>query len=773
MRIGLITTEFPPHDGGEIGAYCGNLARGLVQAGHEVHVLMQGGRKGLVDGVHVHPFTIPDAPEGDLLRAGLLYFGSDYERTFHLAARVRDFVRETQVDVVESQDSLGLLFQSLYDRLWQRDPFVVPSIVTLHGGSSELLEANGLPGHALSAYMSSFLEDCAIRWADGIVSPSRWLAERTTRRLGLPAGSVHVCPYPVTVQDEPAGSREACEILFVGRLERRKGIEILTRALPQIFRAREDCRIRFVGAHWYDYARRAPIHTWMMSKLRGFEDRLIFEGHQPPDRVHAAMRRATLVVMPSTWENFPHVCLEACAAGAPVLASDGNGMAEIIEEGKSGFFFPHGSADALAARTIELLELDAQQRNCIGRHGRERVRAICDPQRVAEDRVRHYRDVVAKTRGGGLPRYPQHLRARTAPPASAGRAPERLAVIIPCYNMGDTIGETIDSIRQSTRPPDDLIVVDDGSNDPRTLEVLSALGPDVRVVRSDNRGLSAARNLGARSTSADVLLFIDADDLLDREFVATAWTVLERHGDVGAVAPWAEVFGAVEVLCCVPVPHFPLLLHQNLVLSSVGLIRRAAYEAAGGFKEAMTYGYEDWQLWISLLDAGWGMLRVPLPLMKYRVRPDSMLRAIGDRANAFLLEQLVSLTPRPFQAYAAECRRLEAGRTLSEPTHAEQLVARIVAGGATRISIYGAGGGGRMMLGQLKPYGLEVRRFVDRDEKLWGSTVESVPVCSLSEAIENGDTFFLIGSLMFDAEMTRAIEQAFEGRAERPTIIRW
>jgi hypothetical protein len=291
-------------------------------------------------------------------------------------------------------------------------------------------------------------------------------------------------------------------------------------------------------------------------------------------------------------------------------------------------------------------------------------------------------------------------------------------------------------------------------------------------VRSDTRGRSAARNLGARSTSADVLLFIDADDLLDPEFVATAWTVLERHGDVGVVTPWTEFFGASEALCCMPVPHFPLLLHQNLVISSVGLIRRTAYEAAGGYKEAMTYGYEDWQFWISLLDAGWGMLHVPVPLLKYRVRPNSMFRAIGDRAHAFLLEQIVSLTPRPFQAHAAECRLLEAEKRLNEPRHAEWLVERIVATGATHVSIYGAGSGGRVILSHLKPYGIDVRRFIDRDEKLWGSIIESVPVCSLSQAIEDGETSFLIGSFTFDAEMTRTIEQAFEGRAERPTIIR-
>lgn len=773
MRIGLLTTEFPPFYGGGIGTYCGNFARGLVQAGHEVHVLVPGEHSGLVDGVHVHPFTMPDAPAGDTLNAGLAAFGPDFERTFHLSARLRAFVRETQVEIVESQEYLGLLYQSLYDRFWQRDPLVVPSIVTLHGGCFDLFEADGLPKYQIASYMRWFLEDCAIQWADAIVSPSRWLAHRTAQRLGLPSDRFHVCPYPFTVPDEPAGDREACEILFVGRLERRKGVEILTRALPRVFRTIADCRVRFVGADWHDHARGGSMRDWMRSKLKGFEDRLIFDGLQPPDSVRAAMRRATLVVMPSTWENFPNVCLEASAAGAAVLASDGNGMAEIIEDGRSGFLFANGCADALAARTIEVLTLDPQQRDCAGRQGRERVRTLCDPPRVIDNRVRHYREVVANTRAAGLPSYPHHLRGRTARPAAAARAPERLAVIVPCYNMGETLTETIDSIRQSTRPPDEIVVVDDGSTDPRTLEVLAAPGPDVRVVRSDNRGLSAARNLGAASTSADVLLFIDADDLLDPEFVATAWPVLERHGDVGAVTPWAELFGASQASFCPPVPHFPLLLHRNLTTSSVGLIRRTAFAAAGGYQSAMTYGFEDWQFWIALLDAGWGILHVPRRLLKYRIRPNSMFRAITDQAHAFLLERIVSLTPRPFQSYAAECRLLDAERVLNEQTRAESVARHIVAQGATHVSIYGAGSGGRLVWSQLKPYGIRVRRFIDRNQSLWGSTIESVPVCSLAEAIADGDSVFVVGSFTFGAEMTRTIEQAFEGRAERPTIFSW
>jgi glycogen(starch) synthase len=771
MRIGLVTTEYPPFYGGGIGTYCGIFTQALVRAGHEVHVLLPGDVSGTVDGVTLHGFQQPTDAPGETFGPALREFGGDYERGFHLASRLREFVRETNVEIIESQDYLGLLYQFLYDRLWQPEPMTVPSVITLHGACRDLCESDGLPKYDAHSYLRWFMEDCAVQWADGLIAPSRWLGERTARRLALTPERMHVCPNPFDVHDRAPLDREPCEILFVGRLERRKGVEILTRALPQVFRALPACRIRFIGADWYDPGRGGSMRGWMQQQLSGWDDRLQFDGRQPPDRVQEALARATAMVIPSTWENFPNVCLEACAAGTPILASDGNGMSEIIDQ-RSGMFFTNGDADSLAARLIELLSLDRHMRDCLGRQGRERVRVLCDPDRVVESRVGYFRRVIERTRAGGRPKYPRHLLGRGDHPLRAGSTPTRLAVVVPCYNMGATVGETIDSLRRSTRPPDELVIVDDGSTDPHTLEVLGRIGSDARVVRSENRGLSAARNLGAASTTADTLMFLDADDLIHPEFIDTAWPVLARHPEVGVVMPWADTFGAVRASFCYPVPHVPLLLHQNLSTSSVGLMRRAAFDDVGGYKRAMTYGLEDWQFWIALLNAGWGALNLPLRMLHYRVRPKSMLQSMNGPGQAYLLEQLIALTPRPFREHFDECRLLAIEQQIGERPLVDLIQQIItVAGGA--ISIYGAGSGGRAVLDGLREYNVHVKQFVDRDEHRWGTRMASIPVRSLADAIAAGDTGFVLGSCLFANEMERTIQEAFAGRAERPVIFRW
>ena len=84
--------------------------------------------------------------------------------------------------------------------------------------------------------------------------------------------------------------------------------------------------------------------------------------------------------------------------------------------------------------------------------------------------------------------------------------PPTVSVIIPCFNLGAFLAEAIDSTVAQTAPPHEIVVVDDGSTDPETIKVLAKVDPGVaRVVRSENRGLSAARNLGIRETSGSLI----------------------------------------------------------------------------------------------------------------------------------------------------------------------------------------------------------------------------------------------------------------------------
>jgi glycosyltransferase involved in cell wall biosynthesis len=100
-----------------------------------------------------------------------------------------------------------------------------------------------------------------------------------------------------------------------------------------------------------------------------------------------------------------------------------------------------------------------------------------------------------------------------------------ISLIIPCFNAERYVGEAIASALDQSRPPDEIIVVDDGSGDDSS-RVVRAFGASVRYVWQENRGIGAARNAGMAMAGGDILAFLDADDLWPKDSVATRLAVL-------------------------------------------------------------------------------------------------------------------------------------------------------------------------------------------------------------------------------------------------------
>ncbi len=108
-----------------------------------------------------------------------------------------------------------------------------------------------------------------------------------------------------------------------------------------------------------------------------------------------------------------------------------------------------------------------------------------------------------------------------------------ISVVIPAYNAEDFIGEALESVHAQTWPISEIIVVDDGSSD-RTAEIAQSLG--ALVIRQQNRGISAARNVGIRAATEPWIAFLDADDIWQPEKIEYQWAAIELYPDVGLVS---------------------------------------------------------------------------------------------------------------------------------------------------------------------------------------------------------------------------------------------
>jgi glycosyltransferase involved in cell wall biosynthesis len=208
----------------------------------------------------------------------------------------------------------------------------------------------------------------------------------------------------------------------------------------------------------------------------------------------------------------------------------------------------------------------------------------------------------------------------------------RVSVVIPCYNLGRYLYESLASALQQTLQPLEVIVVDDGSTDDYTRLVLDTIDhPQVRVIRQENRGLPAARNAGIRMARSPFICCLDADDRLLPTYFERVLPLLESDPQVGFVTGHHREFdgrsGVVAPSTCA-LPDM-LVVNRAMVTS---LFRREAWERAGGYCEELS-GMHDWDLWIGILEAGYRAEIVPEILFEYRVRPGSMYATTSQPEN--------------------------------------------------------------------------------------------------------------------------------------------
>jgi glycosyltransferase involved in cell wall biosynthesis len=198
-----------------------------------------------------------------------------------------------------------------------------------------------------------------------------------------------------------------------------------------------------------------------------------------------------------------------------------------------------------------------------------------------------------------------------------------ISVVIPAYNSEPFIADAIESVLAQTVPPDEIIVVDDGSTD-RTADVLQRFGSRVHLLQQANKGPSAARNRGAAAARSAWLAFIDADDTwlptkLQRQLeIAAAEDVKMVYTDrfnVGNKGALPDVQSQVQRLYRGDV-FLDLLQEGNHISLSSVLIDTALFQTLGGFAEHIRSG-EDWDLWIRLAERH-RIGVVEEPLLRYR-----------------------------------------------------------------------------------------------------------------------------------------------------------
>uniref|UniRef100_A0A7C4RH24 Glycosyltransferase n=1 Tax=Desulfatirhabdium butyrativorans TaxID=340467 RepID=A0A7C4RH24_9BACT len=220
--------------------------------------------------------------------------------------------------------------------------------------------------------------------------------------------------------------------------------------------------------------------------------------------------------------------------------------------------------------------------------------------------------------------------------------PVSVTVVVPCYNQGVYLAESIGSVLAQTIEDVEILIVNDGSTDPETIKILDTCDyPRTRVIHTTNQGLPAARNNGIREAKGRYILPLDADDRISPGYLEKAGRILDENPGIGIVYGHAVFFGAVEKPWNLPEFSLQEMIIDNILYNSC-VFRKADWETVGGYRTDMVYGWEDYDFWLYLIEQGRLVYRIPEVMYHYRIRPDSMLRTTSR-------EQKIEMFERVFQ----------------------------------------------------------------------------------------------------------------------------
>jgi glycosyltransferase involved in cell wall biosynthesis len=210
-------------------------------------------------------------------------------------------------------------------------------------------------------------------------------------------------------------------------------------------------------------------------------------------------------------------------------------------------------------------------------------------------------------------------RALMMSPVVAGR----VSIVIPCFNAGECLKEAVQSALEQTHDDIEIIIVDDGSSEERTLEILAtSKWPKTTVLRQANGGPSVARNRGVTAATGEYILPLDADDRIHSSYAAKAVAALKGHANVGIVYCKAQKFGVEEGVWKLPPYTLNELVIDNVIFCT-GLYRKSDWSLVGGYNESLRHGMEDYEFWIKLVHLGRDVHQLDELLFFYRVQKNS------------------------------------------------------------------------------------------------------------------------------------------------------
>ena len=228
-----------------------------------------------------------------------------------------------------------------------------------------------------------------------------------------------------------------------------------------------------------------------------------------------------------------------------------------------------------------------------------------------------------------------------------------VSIIVPVFNAGRHLEQALASVAAQTHRDFEVVVIDDGSTEHRTLALLEAAArrPGVTLLRTENRGPAAARNLAIERARGAYILPLDADDYLAPAFLERTVSVPDADSHVAICHTWVGLVGEHRGVWRTGPLALPELASRCTV-HVTSLYRRHVWVDVGGYDPSFVDGAEDWDFWLGAAARGWQGRGIPEVLAYYRRGPTSReRRARAPDVSARLMRRLVEKHRALYEAH--------------------------------------------------------------------------------------------------------------------------
>lgn len=370
MRIAILSYEYPPDTGfGGIGTYAYYQARALAKLGHDVHVFAGATKPGVFHAEHEGVKVTRTKREGCI--SGLLevarkkrawWFQNRVTTSADAFAALAKAHAKKPFDFVEAPECGA-------DASVSSTLLPVPTAVRFHSPAALIMNIYDTP--KLDRVLTTFAEQLAINQAAVLTSCSQFLADEVTAKMGE-RDPIHVIPNGIDVAlfDRDEGidvhakfglPRDKKLIFFANRMEERKGIHIVQEMVQKTLAKYPDIAFVFAGRDLFGYMEKR-ILPWV--KDQQLQSRFFYLGQLALPEVRACLKRSSIFLIPSLWENCPYSCLEAMTAGRAIVSSDCGGMPELIEHERTGLLARNGDPASFVAALQRMIEDDRLRERC-------------------------------------------------------------------------------------------------------------------------------------------------------------------------------------------------------------------------------------------------------------------------------------------------------------------------------------------------------------------------------------------------------------------------